>query len=156
MGNKLYVGNLDWSVTNEELAGYFSVAGTVLKAEVIKYRDSGKSRGFAFVEMATEEEMKEAMKLDRTNFKNRQVTVREALPQGEHKKNELTPLFSFLNNEGDSEPQLVFSYKGNEFKILRTGVNTVEKEEEKPVEDTTVTPTIKTVEIPKKKGMFGL
>ena len=56
MGTKLYVGNLSFRTTSEELREAFAAVGTVESASVIEDRDTGRSRGFAFVEMATPEE----------------------------------------------------------------------------------------------------
>jgi RNA recognition motif-containing protein len=119
MEKKLYVGNLDWSVTNEELAELFSTSGTVLKVEVITFRETGKSRGFGFITMATPEETDHALKLDGSTLKSRQIAVRVALPEGEHKtkRNELTPFFDFINSIDPGKEELLFSYKGKEFKI---------------------------------------
>ena len=55
MGTKLYVGNLPFSITSQELSDLFSQAGEVVSANIITDRFSGQSRGFGFVEMATEE-----------------------------------------------------------------------------------------------------
>ena len=60
MGTKLFVGNLDYTVTSEDLREAFSQAGTVTDAVVISDKMSGRSRGFGFVEMGTEEEAKAA------------------------------------------------------------------------------------------------
>ena len=56
MSTKLYVGNLSFRTTSEELRDLFSQAGTVESASVTEDRDTGRSRGFAFVEMATPED----------------------------------------------------------------------------------------------------
>ena len=56
MSNKLYVGNLSFSATNESLSQAFSKCGTVQSAKVIMDRDTGRSKGFGFVEMSTSEE----------------------------------------------------------------------------------------------------
>ena len=56
MAKNLFVGSLPWSVNDEQLAQIFGEAGTVESARVITERDTGRSKGFGFVEMATEEE----------------------------------------------------------------------------------------------------
>jgi RNA recognition motif-containing protein len=56
MENKLYVGNLPFSTTEEDLRGMFAQAGTVVSVSLIKDRDSGRSRGFAFVEFSSQAE----------------------------------------------------------------------------------------------------
>lgn len=63
MGNKLYVGNLDSQITAEDLALLFSGAGRVLSAQIITDRETKRSKGFAFVEMADEEEALRAVAL---------------------------------------------------------------------------------------------
>ena len=65
MGTKLYVGNLSFRTTSEELREAFGAAGTVESASVIEDRDTGRSRGFAFVEMATPEEAAAAIEFAR-------------------------------------------------------------------------------------------
>ena len=77
--NKLYVGNLDYTVTGDQLREHFSQAGTVTDAIVITDKYSGRSKGFGFVEMSKEEEAKKAMKLfDGKEFQGRTLKVSEA------------------------------------------------------------------------------
>ena len=81
MGKKLYVGNLPFSVTEEALNEKFSQVGTVDSAKVITDRDSGRSKGFGFVEMSTEDEAQEAIsQLDGQEFEGRNLKVNEAKP----------------------------------------------------------------------------
>jgi RNA recognition motif-containing protein len=61
MSTKLYVGNLAFQTTNQELEQLFGQAGTVQSASVVEDRDTGRSRGFAFVEMSSEEEANSAI-----------------------------------------------------------------------------------------------
>ena len=63
MENRLYVGNLPYSATEDELRSLFEQAGTVVSVVVIKDRDSGRSKGFAFVEMSTGQEALQAVQL---------------------------------------------------------------------------------------------
>ncbi|MCZ7548067.1 MAG: RNA-binding protein [Anaerolineales bacterium] len=63
MESKLYVGNLPYSATEEELKSLFEQAGTVTSVAVIKDRESGRSKGFAFVEMSTAEEAQKAISM---------------------------------------------------------------------------------------------
>jgi RNA recognition motif-containing protein len=82
MGTKLYVGNLSFRTTSEELREAFAAVGTVESASVIEDRDTGRSRGFAFVEMATPEEA--AAAIEQFNGKDlggRNLTVNEAKPR---------------------------------------------------------------------------
>jgi cold-inducible RNA-binding protein len=84
MGTKLYVGNLSFRTTSEELRDAFAAVGTVESASVIEDRDTGRSRGFAFVEMATPEEA--AAAIEQFNGKDlggRNLTVNEAKPRAD-------------------------------------------------------------------------
>lgn len=82
MGKKLYVGNLPYSITEDDLAGVFSEAGNVTSVRVIVDRDTGRSKGFAFVEMSTDEEAQAAVqRLNGVNVQGRALTVNEARPQ---------------------------------------------------------------------------
>lgn len=84
MGKKLYVGNLPYSATDETLNAAFSECGQVESARVITDRDSGRSKGFAFVEMSTDSEATMAIeKLNGANLDGRQMNVSEARPQTE-------------------------------------------------------------------------
>lgn len=88
MINKLFVGGLSYNTTDQMLGEYFSSVGQVLSAKVIMDKYSGKSKGFGFVEMATEEEAKQAMeKLDKTTFDGRTIFVSEARPQEDRPNN---------------------------------------------------------------------
>ncbi|HAR44009.1 MAG TPA: RNA-binding protein [Bdellovibrionales bacterium] len=81
MGKKLYVGNLPFSMTDDGLQQIFAQAGTVESAKVIQDRDSGRSKGFGFVEMASEQEAAAAIsKLNGTDCEGRPLTVSEARP----------------------------------------------------------------------------
>lgn len=81
MTNKLFVAGIPFSVTDEELQNHFASAGTVTSAKVITDKFSGKSRGFGFVEMATEEEAAKAIEeFDNTDFGGRSIVVKEAKP----------------------------------------------------------------------------
>ena len=82
MGTKLYVGNLSFRTTSEELRDAFAAAGSVESASVIEDRDTGRSRGFAFVEMATAEEAAAAIEqFNGKDFGGRNLTVNEAKPR---------------------------------------------------------------------------
>jgi RNA recognition motif-containing protein len=79
MGKKIYVGNLPWSTTSAELEQMFSEHGAVRSAEVISDRETGRSRGFGFVEMETEEGMNQAVQaLNGRDMGGRPLTVNEA------------------------------------------------------------------------------
>ena len=82
MGTKLYVGNLSFRTTSEELRELFGQAGTVESASVIEDRDTGRSRGFGFVEMATPEEATAAIEqFNGKEIGGRNLTVNEARPK---------------------------------------------------------------------------
>ncbi|MCO6509186.1 MAG: RNA-binding protein [Aridibacter famidurans] len=82
MNNKLYVGNLSFHLTSDDLHDFFSRAGTVESAKVIEDRDTGRSRGFGFVEMATEEEAQTAIEqFNGEDFEGRNIVVNEARPR---------------------------------------------------------------------------
>jgi cold-inducible RNA-binding protein len=82
MGNKLYVGNLPFSTTEDSLTQLFSQAGKVDSATIITDRDTGRSKGFGFVEMSTEQEAADAItKFNGADFEGRSITVNEARPK---------------------------------------------------------------------------
>lgn len=82
MGRKVYVGNLSFSVTDSSLQEMFAPFGTVDSAKVIMDRDSGRSKGFGFVEMSSDQEAQAAIsKLNGTEVEGRALTVNEARPQ---------------------------------------------------------------------------
>jgi cold-inducible RNA-binding protein len=84
MAQKLYVGNLPYNVTDDSLRNLFVEAGTVTSATVITDRMSGRSKGFGFVEMGTEEEAKAAIDMfNGKEFEGRNLTVNEARPKEE-------------------------------------------------------------------------
>src|ERR687883_115978 len=82
MSTKLYVGNLSFKTTSEELREHFSQAGTVESASVIEDRETGRSRGFGFVEMATAEDAQAAIEqFNGKELNGRNLTVNEAKPK---------------------------------------------------------------------------
>lgn len=82
MATRLFVGNLSWDTTDDSLKTFFGPAGTVVSATVIKDKYSGRSKGFGFVEMSSEDEAKAAVeKLNGQNLDGREVVVNEARPQ---------------------------------------------------------------------------
>lgn len=84
MATKLYVGNLSFRTTQEELRELFAQAGTVESASVIEDRETGRSRGFGFVEMASAEEAQAAIEqFNGKEFNGRNLTVNEARPRTE-------------------------------------------------------------------------
>lgn len=86
MATKLYVGGLAYSVTDEELNDFFSTEGTVSSAFVIKDKESGRSKGFGFVEFEDDQEAQNAIKsLNGKEFSGRTIVVNEARPQEERR-----------------------------------------------------------------------
>ncbi len=84
MGNKLYVGNLSYGVTASQLETLFGAHGTVQSAEVISDRDTGRSKGFGFVEMGSDQEAQAAITaLHGTEMEGRALTVNEAKPRAD-------------------------------------------------------------------------
>jgi cold-inducible RNA-binding protein len=82
MGNKLFVGNLSYSMNDEGLQQLFAAAGTVLSAKVIIENHSGRSKGFGFVEMSTDEEAANAItQFNGKEHEGRPLTVSEARPK---------------------------------------------------------------------------
>jgi RNA recognition motif-containing protein len=84
MATKLFVGSLSWGVNDDQLAAFFAEAGTVESAKVIIDRDSGRSKGFGFVEMSNDDEAKKAVELlNGKELDGRAVNVSEARPREE-------------------------------------------------------------------------
>jgi RNA recognition motif-containing protein len=82
MATNLFVGSLSWNVTDDQLKEFFSAVGTVASAKVITDRDSGRSKGFGFVEMSSDEEAQKAVKeLNGKDLDGRAVNVSEARPR---------------------------------------------------------------------------
>src|SRR5579863_7250220 len=81
MGKKLYVGNLPFSATEQVLANTFGQCGKVESAKIITDRDTGRSKGFGFVEMSTDQEAAAAIsKFNGADYEGRAMTVNEAKP----------------------------------------------------------------------------
>jgi RNA recognition motif-containing protein len=82
MAKNIYVGNLAWGVTNEDLLELFGQYGKVLQAQVISDRETGRSRGFGFVEMENDQEAENAIQaLNGAMHNNRPLTVNVAKPR---------------------------------------------------------------------------
>jgi RNA recognition motif-containing protein len=88
MSKKVYVGNLPYSTTDQTLTDAFSQCGTVESARVIMDRDSGRSKGFAFVEMSSSAEAQSSIsKFNGTQMDGREINVSEAKPQAPRDNN---------------------------------------------------------------------
>ena len=84
MSTKLYVGNLAFGITSEDLQEHFAQAGTVESAKVVEDRDTGRSRGFGFVEMSSAEEAQAAIEqFNGQDYEGRNLVVNEARPREE-------------------------------------------------------------------------
>ncbi|MBP2680545.1 MAG: RNA-binding protein [Candidatus Krumholzibacteriota bacterium] len=82
MGTRIYVGNLDYGVGDSDLEKMFAPHGTVQSAQVVMDRDTGRSKGFGFVEMGSEEEAQAAIAaLNGKEIEGRTITVNEARPR---------------------------------------------------------------------------
>lgn len=118
--NKLYIGNLSWTVGDEQLERCFSQAGKVVAATVILDRDTGRSRGFGFVEMATPEEAERAIQtLDGTYLEGRKIIIREAKPEGEHGNDPYKSISAFVNFKSKPKDRFQFQVRGKQFTLIR-------------------------------------
>jgi len=81
LSTNIYVGNLAWSTSSDDLHALFSEYGQVNAASVIEDRDTGRSRGFGFVEMDAESAQKSIQALNGTDFQGRTLKVNEAQPR---------------------------------------------------------------------------
>jgi cold-inducible RNA-binding protein len=88
MSQKIYVGNLGFSVSSEDLKSKFEQYGTVGSARVVTDRDTGRSKGFGFVEMSNSQEANDAISaLNGTEYEGRRMTVNEAKPEAPRDRN---------------------------------------------------------------------
>jgi RNA recognition motif-containing protein len=87
MANKLFVGNLSWGVSEDQLRESFSAFGTVEEAVIITDRQSGRSKGFGFVTMSSEEEAQKAIEgLNGTELDGRAINVSEAREKSDDRR----------------------------------------------------------------------
>ena len=101
MATKLFVGSLAWATTDDSLKQFFSQAGTVVSARVITDRATGRSKGFGFVEMSSDEEAQKAIALAGQQLDGRAIVVNEARPM-EPRDNNRSGGFSGGNRGGFS------------------------------------------------------
>lgn len=84
MAKKLFVGNLAWGTTDDSLRAAFEQFGEIVSAQVLTDRETGRSRGFGFVEMTDDAAAEKAVaELNGTDLDGRQITVNEARPMGD-------------------------------------------------------------------------
>lgn len=103
MAKKLFVAGLAYSVSDEQLAELFSQVGTVESAKVIIDHDTGRSKGFGFVEMSSDQEATDAIsKLNEYPFEGRNLMVKEARPKGDspHQNNRFNNGNNYNRNQG--------------------------------------------------------
>jgi len=81
MSKSLYVGNLPWSATKEEVQSLFEAFGSVLSVKLVSDRETGRARGFGFVEMEDADAAKAIKELDGSSFGGRTLRVNEAQPK---------------------------------------------------------------------------
>ncbi|MBU0668215.1 RNA-binding protein [Patescibacteria group bacterium] len=81
MANKLFVGNIDWSATDDDLRAAFASFGDIEEVAIVKDKFSGRSKGFGFVTFASEEDAQKAIaEMDGYDLKGRKIAVSEARP----------------------------------------------------------------------------
>ena len=101
MGKKLYIGNLGYGVTQDDLLKLFEPHGTVESAQVIMERETGRSKGFGFVEMKTDQQAQAAIAaLNGQDAGGRSLTVNEARPRPESGRNRSEGRGSFGGGSG--------------------------------------------------------
>jgi len=84
MGNRLYIGNLSYDATENDLRAFFEQSGSVIGCDVMIDRHTGRTKGFAFVEMASQKDADKAIETyDGKDFQGRPLTVNEARPRAE-------------------------------------------------------------------------
>lgn len=98
MAKKLFVGNLSYNMTDDQLNAVFAPFGTIVSANIVFDKFSHRSKGFGFVEFETEDQAKAAMEaLDGTEQEGRNMAVKEALPRPENPKCNLSYFWNILN-----------------------------------------------------------
>jgi RNA recognition motif-containing protein len=103
---KLFVGGLSWDTTDDSLKDLFAKAGTVISANVIKDKYTGRSRGFGFVEMSSDKEAEEAKKLNGQPLDGRNISVNDARPQASREEGGApTPAAPAPEAEKPEEPE---------------------------------------------------
>ena len=99
MAKKVFVAGLDYAVSDEQLETLFSQFGTVESAKVIIDHDTGRSKGFGFVEMSSDAECASAItSLNDTQYEGRMLSVKEAKPKGGTPNNNYNSSFNSRNN----------------------------------------------------------
>ena len=115
--NKIYVGNLRWEITDQQLGEFFTQAGEVVSASVILDRQTGRSKGFGFVEM--KDGIEEALMLHGRDFNGRTLTVREAKPEAGREFNEVGNKIKDFCLSCQVEQEMKFKVGEKHFKLVR-------------------------------------
>jgi RNA recognition motif-containing protein len=104
MSTKIFVGNLSWDTKDEGLREFFSKFGTVVSASIITYRDTGRSKGFGFVEFDSEDAAKKAIdEGNNAELDGRNINVNEAKPQEPRENNFRRNNFHSGNDRRDGD-----------------------------------------------------
>lgn len=122
MSSRLYVGNLEWKITDKELELLFGSFGKVLFANVIIDRQTGRSRGFGFVEMENQRDARQAVEeLNGKAVWGRNLVVREAKPEGANPEGDGS-FFKRINdfiNQSEPGEKFEFNLNNRKFYIVR-------------------------------------
>jgi len=105
MANKLYVGNFPWATTEAELTAVFAQYGELKSLKIISDRETGRSRGFAFIEFADPEAVQEAMDVENErDFGGRKLMVREAIDKARGSRDDTRPSRQMVQAPQDPAP----------------------------------------------------
>jgi RNA recognition motif-containing protein len=115
---KLYVGNLQWGVTDELLKGFFEKVGHVISVNIIMDRETGRSRGFGFVEMEDGNGTEAAIQLSGTSLNGRPIAVKPAEPERRTDQT-MKPITDFLADTGKIGEQIEIEYGEKRFTLTR-------------------------------------
>lgn len=120
MNKRLYVGNLSWDVTDQDLGEFFSKAGKVVDAIIIIDRDTGRSRGFGFVEMENAKEAKEAIRMfDGIAFNKRNIIVKKSREEHGEDQKFIRTIKNFVDSGSEVGDEIGFSSDDKHFTIKR-------------------------------------
>lgn len=120
---KLYIGNLQWNISEDALRAQFQEIGAVSSVSIILDRETGRSRGFGFVQMENAEDAKKAIEtLNGLNIAGRNIFVREARPEGVNMKFEEKLTQDIMNfvYDADAATEMLFDYEGKKFQLKRS------------------------------------
>lgn len=115
---KLYVANLQWGVDDIIFKDFFEKVGQVISANIIMDRETGRSRGFGFVEMADEEGTKAAIALSGTLLNGRPVAIKPAEPEKRIDQS-MKPITDFMADTGKVGERIEIEYGDKRFTLIR-------------------------------------